>query len=163
MCKPFPDDQIAIMYEHLANPAKPNANALIQVEPYGCQINAVDPAATAVAQRSSIMLLQYQTYWKDPADEADNLEWIRSFYTAMYGEDGPLPDDVMDGCYINYCDADLKDYPALYYKENYPRLQRVKARWDPLNIFNHRQSIALPGESGDPATPGASPVAMPGG
>lgn len=128
MRKPFPDDQIEIMYEHLANPAHPNSNALIQVEPYGGQINAVDPAATAIAQRSSIMLLQYQTYWTDPADEDVNLEWIRSFYTAMYGEDGPLPDDVMDGCFVNYCDADLNDWPTLYYKENYPRLQRVKAR-----------------------------------
>lgn len=163
MRKPFPDDQIGIMYEHLANPAHPNSNALIQIEPYGCQINAVDPAATAVAQRSSIMLLQYQTYWTDPADGDVNLEWIRSFYTAMYGEDGPMPDDVMDGCYINYCDADLKDWSTLYYKENYPRLQQVKARWDPLNIFNHRQSITLPGEESDPATPNASPVATPGG
>jgi len=158
MRKPFPDDQIEILYEHLANPAHPNSNALVQVEPYGCQINAVDPAATAIAQRSSIMLLQYQTYWTDPADEEVNLEWIRSFYTDMYGEDGPMPDDVMDGCYINYCDADLVNWQTLYYKDNYPRLQRVKARWDPLNIFNHRQSVELPGETAGPATPAATPA-----
>lgn len=162
MRKPFPAAQIATMWKYLANPATPNSNALVQVEPYGGQINAVDPAATAVAQRSSIMLLQYQTYWTDPADEAVNLDWIRSFYTAMYGADGPLPDDVMDGCYINYCDADLKDWSTLYYKENYARLQRVKAHWDPLNIFNHQQSIALPGIA-SPATPVASPAATPTG
>ncbi len=161
MRQPFPDDQIATMYEYLTNPKHPNPNGLIQVEPYGGQINAVDPAATAIAQRSSIMLLQYQTYWTDPADDEVNLEWLRSFYTAMYGENGPMPDDVMDGCYINYCDVDLKNWPVLYYKENYPRLQRVKAQWDPLDIFNHQQAITLPGGTSGPATPSASPVATP--
>jgi FAD/FMN-containing dehydrogenase len=58
----------------------------------------------------------------------------------------------MDGCYVNYPDSDLIDWPTLYYKENYARLQKVKARWDPLNIFNYEQSIRLPGEGGT-ATP----------
>jgi FAD/FMN-containing dehydrogenase len=43
------------------------------------------------------------------------------------------------------------DWPTLYYKDGYARLQRVKARWDPLNIFNYAQSIQLPGEGS--ATP----------
>jgi hypothetical protein len=97
------------------------------------------------------MKLHYQKYWNDTSQDEANLEWIRVFYTAMYGDDGPVPDDVMDGCYVNYPDADLKDWPLLYYKENYGRLQQVKARWDPLNVFNHRQSISLPGGDGTPA------------
>lgn len=152
MLQPFPDEQIDTIWEFLVNPISPNPQALLQVDGYGCQINAVDPAGTAVAQRSSIMKLQYQTYWTDPSGDEANLEWIRSFYTAMYGAQGPLPDTVMDGCYVNYPDVDLVDWPTLYYKENYARLQRVKARWDPLNIFNHQQSIALPGGAGT-ATP----------
>ncbi|MGI8405403.1 MAG: BBE domain-containing protein, partial [Thermomicrobiales bacterium] len=61
--------------------------------------------------------------------------------TAMYGERGPVPDKVVDGCYVNYPDADLEDWQHLYYKDNYARLQIAKHRWDPRNIFNHRQSI----------------------
>ena len=154
MLEPFPDEQIDVIYEHLVNPSNPNPNALVQVDGYGGQVNAVDPSATAVPQRSSILKLQYQTYWTDPAEDEANLEWIRSFYTAMYGEQGPVPDGVMDGCYVNYPDADLPNWTALYYKDNYARLQRVKARWDPLNVFNHQQSIALP-DAGEMATPTA--------
>jgi FAD/FMN-containing dehydrogenase len=141
MLTPFPDDQIETMWKHLTEPEHPNAQALLQIDSYGCQVNAVDPAATAVPQRSSIMKLQYQTYWTDPADDQANLDWIRAFYTDMYGEQGPVPDSAVDGCYVNYPDADLENWQLLYYKENYARLQAVKSRWDPLNIFNHRQSI----------------------
>jgi len=30
---------------------------------------------------------------------------------------------------------------ALYYKDNYPRLQQIKSRWDPRNVFYHALSI----------------------
>ena len=50
----------------------------------------MEAAATAIPQRSSIMKLQHQTYWTDPADDAVNLVWIRAFYAAMYGERGPM-------------------------------------------------------------------------
>lgn len=140
----FPQEHIAAMWKHLSHAEHPNPQALVQIDSYGCQINAVDSAATAVAQRSSIMKLQFQTYWTSEADDQVNLDWIRAIYTDMYGEQGPLPDDVLDGCYVNYPDVDMEQWPLLYYKDNYARLQAVKSRWDPLNVFNHQQSIALP-------------------
>ncbi|MBV9577973.1 MAG: FAD-binding oxidoreductase [Chloroflexi bacterium] len=137
----FPERQIDVMWESLAHPRTPNSQALLQVDSYGCQVNAVPPNATAVPQRSSVMKLQYQTYWNDPSEDADNLSWIRKFYTDMYGYQGPVPDGIVDGCYVNYPDVDLVDWPQLYYKDNYPRLQAVKSQWDPHNIFHHRQSV----------------------
>jgi FAD/FMN-containing dehydrogenase len=151
MLQPFTDEQIDVMWEFFVNPQNPNPQASLGIDGYGCQINAVDSSATAVAQRSSILKLQYQTYWTDPTQDDANLEWIRSFYAAMYGDQEPMPDALLDGCYVNYPDVDLIDWPTLYYKDGYARLQQVKARWDPLNIFNYAQSIQLPGANG--ATP----------
>jgi hypothetical protein len=144
MLEPFPDDQIAVLYAELSDPDHPNPQALVQVDSYGCAVNAVAPGETAVPQRSSIMKLQYQTYWTDPADDAVNLGWIRRLYERMYGPRGPLPDAIMDGCYVNYPDVDLEDWQVLYYKDDYARLVAVKGRWDPLDVFNHEQSIELP-------------------
>src|SRR5260370_33972519 len=105
----------------------PNPTALLQVDSSGSKVTAIAPDATAVPQRSSILKLQYQIYWTDLAQDAANLGWIRGFYDEMYGPAGPWPDDTFDGCYVNYPDADLVDWQDLYYKENFKRLQRIKA------------------------------------
>lgn len=146
MIAPFPPEQITAIYAALTDPNYDNPQALLQVDSYGCQVNARAPTATAVAQRSSIMKLQYQTYWTDPAEDDVNLAWIRRFYTSVYAATGgaPVPNRVTDGCYVNYPDVDLRDWARLYYKHNYRQLQRVKARWDPTNTFHYSQSIRLP-------------------
>jgi FAD/FMN-containing dehydrogenase len=144
----FPDGQIRAIHSALTDPHFTNPQALLQVDSYGCQVNVVPPSATAVAQRSSVMKLQYQTYWTSPAGDDVNLSWINRFYRSVYAASGGVPasNHVTDGCFINYPDVDLPaTWPALYYKANYRELQRVKARWDPLNIFHHRQSIVPAG------------------
>jgi FAD/FMN-containing dehydrogenase len=61
-----------------------------------------------------------------------------------------VPGEVVDGCYVNYPDADLSDpmwntsgvpWHGLYFKDNYARLQRAKSAWDPGEVFRHRQSV----------------------
>lgn len=145
MIKPFPPQQIETLWKYLSDETTyTNPQALVQIDSYGCQINAWCPEETAVPQRSSIMKLQYQTYWTDQEEDEKNLRWIRTFYNEMYGENGPYPDGAVDGCYVNYPDVDLKNWQYLYYKENYARLQRAKKRWDPWDIFHHAQSIQFP-------------------
>jgi FAD/FMN-containing dehydrogenase len=141
MIEPFPEKHVEAMWRHLHKPRHPNPRALVQVDSYGCKVNAVDADATAIPQRSSIMKLQFQTYWTGRDGDQQNLDWIRAIYDDMYGSRGPYPDGTVDGCYVNYPDVDLDDWQYLYYKESYPRLQRVKARWDPKDVFHHQQSV----------------------
>ncbi len=160
----FPPEQVATIYRNLTS--RPSirgrpvhlSESQLQIDLYGGKINAVAPEATAVWQRSSIFKLQYQTYWRDPEDGSSaiadaNLQWIRKFYAEMYSDFGGVPDPAqdttgnVDGCYINYPDADLNQTHgleaalALYYGGNLPRLRRTKRDWDPLNCFQHAQSI----------------------
>jgi FAD/FMN-containing dehydrogenase len=137
----FTTNECRTIWNSLRESTFMNEQASLQVDSYGGRINAVSPARTAIPQRSSAMKLQYQTRWAQPNDDEANLRWIRAFYAAMYGSDGPVPDGRLDGCYINYPDVDLDNWQTLYYKENYPKLRHVKKKWDPLNIFNHAQSI----------------------
>ncbi len=96
------------------------------------------------------MKLQYQTYWTDQAEDTAHLTYLSGLYRDVYRETGGVPeiDTATDGAYVNYPDTDLGTayqpdpaYPRLYYKDNYARLQRVKAYWDGEEVFHHAQSI----------------------
>jgi aclacinomycin oxidase len=150
------DRQLAAVHRNLTNATGNPASSMLLVG-YGGQVRAVPPGATAIAQRDVIMKAVYSTAWADKTGDAANLAWIRAFYHHdMHGDTGgvPVPGEVNDGSYINYPDADLVD-PAwntsgvpgrtLYYKENYPRLQQVKARWDPRGVFQHALAVEPPG------------------
>ena len=160
MRKAFPPEQVEAIYQHLQHvPEGLSANdmkqSLLQVDSYGGRINDIAPDATAIAQRSSIMKLQYQTYWTFDYNDAAHLEWIRNFYSAMYINYGLTPNPgldpsgTVDGCYYNYCDTDLNDIVGregamrLYFLGNLDRLVSTKNQWDPNNYFNSAQSIPL--------------------
>lgn len=154
----IPEDQVTSIYTALTqnNTGVDLSNCLLQLDTYGGEINAKTSTETAVTQRDSILKLQYQAYWQFDVDNNDSqnqaieteyLDWIRSFYQSVYSaytNNEPLPDEIVDGCYINYCDTDLVNRQYLYYKENYAKLQAVKLLWDPNNHFNFSQSIQLP-------------------
>ena len=51
---------------------------------------------------------------------------------------------MLDACYRNYDDTTLKDWQFKYYGRNYPRLQQVKKKYDPDDVFRYSQSVRLP-------------------
>jgi hypothetical protein len=64
---------------------------------------------------------------------------------SIIGSDGSIASTGSACCFINYYDVNLPaSWPTLYYKDRYPALQAVKARWDPRNVFNHARSICPP-------------------
>lgn len=161
--KPFSKAQIETMWAYLGKEHYTdyvNKEALIQIDSYGGAVNQ-PPRETAVPQRDSVLKVQYQVYWKriEPESAVEkHIAWIRDVYRKTFAGTGGVPaiGDATDGCYVNYPDVDLNDsswnhsedpWSKLYYKDEYPRLRRIKERWDPLNVFRHRQSIEPPARS----------------
>jgi FAD/FMN-containing dehydrogenase len=149
------------------------AQSLLQVDSYGGAINRHASAATAVPQRSSIMKLQYQTYWNNDSSpgasnrppyttqEAAHVGWIDGMYRDVYAAYGGTPDPardphgIVDGCYYNYpdsalgthADGDIDRALWLYFLDNYRKNPRnlvdIKRYWDPTNVFHHPQSLPV--------------------
>jgi aclacinomycin oxidase len=150
--KPLTDRQIAVAYDYMTRSDYDVMGGAFGFATYGGRINAVAPDATASGQRDSIFDMACNTGWIDPRDEGKNLTWVRAFYQDLFAESGgvPVPGDAYEGGFINHPDTDLADpalnksgvpWHTLYYKENYPRLQRIKARYDPRDVFRHPLSI----------------------
>jgi FAD/FMN-containing dehydrogenase len=157
MKRRFTPYEIQCIYKHMTRTI-PGANlqaCMVAIDSYGGAINRKGLAeATTVNQRSSVLKLQYQSYWRDEQDEASHLTWIADFYREMYTgshvnarySGTPYPGDRYEGCYINYPDKDMLAYPfwpQLDYGEQglYSFLQGVKRRYDPNNVFHHAMSI----------------------
>ncbi|HEX4935822.1 MAG TPA: FAD-binding protein, partial [Gemmatimonadaceae bacterium] len=146
------DGQIDVAYDWLTRSDHDVMGGMLGLGTYGGRVNATAPDATASVQRDSILDLACVTGWLDPREAEPNVAWVRGFYRDVFaGSDGvPVPGERCDGALINHPDVDFID-PALntsgvpwhflYYKDNYPRLQRAKARWDPRNVFRHALSI----------------------
>lgn len=155
--KLYDDNQISVTYHYLTNTSLTSPLAGVLFGSYGGAVNAVAPTATAVPQRDSVLKALHTVYWTDPTQDDQYLSWVRHFYRDVHASTGGVPglDGITDGCYINYADVDIANpawntsglsWSQLYYKEGYARLQSVKARWDPRNIFHHALSVQLPGE-----------------
>ncbi|WP_116214573.1 FAD-binding oxidoreductase [Streptomyces olivoreticuli] len=150
--KNFSADQARTMYRQLTRDDYHASGAFMTLAGIGGQGNAVAPTATAVAQRDSVVKFQCGVLWTDANEDDKHLTWVRGLYKELFSATGgvPVPNEQTDGLFINYADVDARDpnlntsgvsWSALYFKGNYPKLQQVKAAWDPKNLFRHGLSI----------------------
>lgn len=112
----------------------------IGMDAYGGAINRVAPDATAFAHRNALFSAQYNASWNvnDPASVVSaNRTWLGETWQAMR----PY---ASGQAYLNYIDPDLPNWLQAYYGTNLPRLQSIKATYDPDNLFHFKQSIPLP-------------------
>ncbi|WP_427892498.1 FAD-binding protein [Kribbella sp. GL6] len=154
--KGYTDAQIDAMYRGLNDTSYNGPASSILLVPYGGKVNTVPSNATAAAQRDVVAKMVLAAAWEEPKQDDTHVGWARKVYADIYRDTGgaPMPNATNAGSYINYPDVDLAD-PAynksgvpwhdLYYLGNYPRLQQVKAKWDPRNVFQHKLSIQPPG------------------
>jgi FAD/FMN-containing dehydrogenase len=105
---------------------------------YGGAINQVASDATAFAHRGTTKyLIQYYMQWERAEATETNIAMMRTLYASMR----PY---VSGGCYVNYCDLDLGEgYARAYWGDNLPRLMKLKAAFDPKNVFRHAQSVPV--------------------
>jgi FAD/FMN-containing dehydrogenase len=71
--------------------------------------------------------------WNDPSVTSACVTWIGEFREAML--------DHVEGGYVNVPDRAIAEFGTSYYGTNYPRLRKIKAAYDPYDVFQFEQSI----------------------
>ncbi len=127
------DDVIAILQEQFARCPSPMSKLIVE-HPHGA---ALRPAATATAfpHRSAGYSILIIAQWRDGADTERNIAWARETYDR-------LRPHASTRAYSNY----LGDDEALArvkqaFGDNFQRLQQIKDRYDPANLFRRNQNI----------------------
>jgi FAD/FMN-containing dehydrogenase len=103
----------------------------------GGAINRVAANATAFVHRNDLFSAQYTANWNvgDPSSVISaNQTWLNGVWQSMR----PY---ASGGVYQNYIDPNLPNYLQAYYGSNLPRLEQIKATYDPNNLFHFPQSI----------------------
>ena len=97
--------------------------------------SAVAPDATAFPHRSGYHTGIY-SLWNDAAANAPNIAWVRDTWERIQPH-------ISGGVYVNELgDDDGAERVALAYGDNLERLARIKARYDPDNLFCLNANIA---------------------
>jgi FAD/FMN-containing dehydrogenase len=117
---------------------RPAPLTLVNMFHMGGAIADVGPEDTAFSERSSPYMVSIDGMWADPADDADNVAWVRSTWDA-FSEFGT------GGVYLNF--TGLEDEAASAgvdsaFGRNLSRLGEVKAKYDPDNFFRLNNNIA---------------------
>jgi FAD/FMN-containing dehydrogenase len=130
----LPEAADGTLIDHVTAIASPHSGVLCM---HLGGVAARRPAAeTAVGNRTAEYVLGMQGAWEDAAEDAVHIAWARDFWSAMR----PFSSG---GTYVNFLteDADDERVRAAYGPALFDRLARIKAKYDPENLFRSNQNI----------------------
>jgi FAD/FMN-containing dehydrogenase len=128
-----PDAAIDAFAEHASAPVSPMSQMLIVAG--GGAVARVDEEATALGERKAPFNLHFLSLWADPGDTERNIAYTRAISAAMK----PW---TTGRVYLNFIGEEgLDRVEAAYGPEKFARLQALKSKWDPTNLFRHNQNI----------------------
>ncbi len=110
------------------------------IDALGGAVARVAPDATAFPHRTALATIQVISSWdvSAPVAVADAARsWLVRYRDALRASIGT-------GAYSGYLDPDLPDWRSAYYGPNYPRLQAVKAKYDPDGVLTFAQGVPPP-------------------
>jgi len=118
--------------EHLATSTA--MMGVAQLRTLGGEMARVPVEATAFAHRQSRIMVNCAAVYERPEEVEVHGPWVEGFASALKQDD--------DGAYVNFLgfdgEARIRDaYPGA----TWDRLRKIKARYDPTNLFRRNQNI----------------------
>ena len=125
------DEAIA---QHVRHGEVPTAKSTMHLYPVDGAPQRVEPEDTAWRHRDANWSMVIAGVDPDPSNVPVIEEWARKYWKA-------LSPHTVGGAYINFMMEEGEDRIRATYGDNYSRLQKVKAKYDPDNFFHVNQNI----------------------
>jgi len=105
-----------------------------QLRVLGGAMARVPADATAFAHRSSKIMVNVASFFTSPEDKMQRDAWVESFAGALRQND--------QGTYVNFIGEETNGWIRRAYPNGtWERLQTIKAKYDPTNLFRLNQNI----------------------
>ena len=127
------DDVIGVLDEQFARVPSPTSRII--VEHFHGAAMVPDPSAMAFPHRGAGYSILIISLWREREHDEANIAWARETFDRL----APYSRDI---AYSNYMDDDegLARIKQAF-GDNFPRLQALKDRYDPTNLFHRNQNI----------------------
>jgi hypothetical protein len=108
--------------------------AVTQLRALGGAMARVPSDATAFAHRQSRIMANLAALYEKPEEKEVHEEWVAEFFSSLQQSD--------KGMYVNFVgDEGEASVRAAYPNGTWERLRKVKAKYDPDNLFRLNQNI----------------------
>src|SRR5262249_6657235 len=125
------DEAIEVLLAYGARRTSPASCLLVQ-HMHGAA-SRVDTAQTAFALREEAYVVSIVAAWEDGA-AGQHVAWVDGCWRALEPSASP-------GVYVNFLGDEGAEQVRAAYRGNYRRLQALKLRYDPTNVFSRNQNI----------------------
>ncbi|HWW09525.1 MAG TPA: FAD-binding oxidoreductase [Candidatus Acidoferrales bacterium] len=126
------DAAIGVLTEHAAR--NPSPLGQVHIHHLEGAVARVAEGDTAFCRRYAPFVVNLPAGWMDPAENEQNIRWVREFSDALR----PLGTGE---AYTNFMGGDDLDRVRAAYGPNLERLIKVKRHWDPDNVFRANLNI----------------------
>jgi FAD/FMN-containing dehydrogenase len=135
--RPLPPEAIASLVDAFSAGRASGQARELDFTPWGGAYNRTPPEASAFVHRSERFLLKHAVVLDPDAGEPERdagRAWLARSWAIVHewGAGGVFP---------NFPDPDLTGLGRAYHGSNYERLTRIKAAYDPDNVFRFDQSL----------------------
>ncbi|EJL6403305.1 FAD-binding oxidoreductase [Vibrio parahaemolyticus] len=112
----------------------PSPQCEIFIASLGCAASRPEPDSMAYSSRDANYVLNVHGRWDSAEDDQACIAWARDFFakTKPYAS---------GGAYINFLTQDEAERTESAYGLTYARLQQIKKKYDPTNLFKMNQNI----------------------
>ena len=129
----LPDDAVDTLVDKATHPVSPLTQIILVAG--GGAVARVDDDAMAFGQRSTPWNVHYLSMWAEDSDTEKNIAYTKQLAGAMK----PWSTGRV---YLKFLgDEGQERVESGFGPEKYARLQSLKAKWDPTNLFRHNQNI----------------------